>query len=105
MKTRLTIEESQELIKLGVPVGMASRHFAIADSPVATGIPNVYHRVDSKSVFILTDLLDILPKEIEVDKVTLSLVIERQGDKWYACYMGQGYMKADYYAPELKASR
>lgn len=93
MNTRLTIEESARLIKLGVDEKLASE---IEYRPKKSGYGRLKYRVYS-----LADILSILPKEIKVDKVILSLVIEWQGGKWYACYMGHGYMKADHSAPEL----
>ena len=91
MKKTLTIEESARLIEPGVDAKLASES-EIYDEPC--------HR-SYMAVFTLADLLSILPKEIEVDKVKLSLVMEWQCDKWYACYMGRGRMVGDCSAPEL----
>ena len=100
MKTTLTIEESAKLIELGVDPKLASSHTLGVQTP--TGITNVYRKVEEgKPIFTLSDILSILPKEIEVDKVELSLVIEWQYNKWYACYMGRGRMAGDCSAPEL----
>lgn len=52
MKTTLTIEQSAELIKRGVDANKASRR-----------TPD-YH---DTPIFILADLLSLLPKEIEID--------------------------------------
>lgn len=88
MKTRLTIEESQELIKLGVPEGMASLHTETLDKSTPTGLANVYHRVESKSIFTLADLLDILPKSYFSEEYydTMNLSIEVLNGKWFVNY-------------------
>lgn len=102
MKTTLTIEQSKKLIELGVDAKLASiKEFVPIHPEVLKGNAEYAKPWGWMPKFRLEDLLSILPKEIEVDKVTLSLVIEWQGGKWYACYMGHGYMKADFYAPEL----
>lgn len=117
MKTKLTVKESARLIELGVDPKMASMVSwkQTEDWQRKSVLPNKEHltlkpfrpmvmgfeRFEVKDIFTLADLLRILPKEIKVDKVNLSLVMEWQCDKWYVCYMGHGYMKADHSAPEL----
>lgn len=66
MKTQLTKEQSQHLIDLGVPKEKASE-FGIDDysssSPINGGLI-IYG--DDYPIFTLTDLLEILPKEIDL---------------------------------------
>ena len=80
MKQKLTIEESAKLIKLGAEAKLASRHTLGVQIP--TGIPNIYRKEeDSKPIFTLTDLLSILPKEIEIEgeKEDLNIVMDNWG--------------------------
>lgn len=55
MKTQLTKEQSQHLIDLGVPKEKASDKIS-------------YGFLGYDPIFTLTDLLEILPKEIELDR-------------------------------------
>ena len=63
MKTLLTVEESQRLIDLGVDPKMASYTDVVADE-------SGNHYVE-KLIFSLTDLLSILPKEINHQCLTI----------------------------------
>ena len=111
MKTTLTVEESARLIELGVDPKMASTtcinfngtyaYVSGEESETVRDCVNGQYYTEECSCFTLADILSILPKEIKVDKVNLSLVMEWQCDKWYVCYMGPGYMKAYQAAPEL----
>lgn len=74
MKTQLTKEQSAHLINLGVPKEKASEF----DHDC---------RVD---VFSLTDLLEILPKEIEYQDLKYQIRIEWD-EEWYADYVEDGY--------------
>lgn len=59
MKTTLTIEQSTELVKRGV-----SEDIVTTRIPVVNGRGFVYKY---SPIFTLTDILSLLPKEIEVD--------------------------------------
>lgn len=78
MKTELTKEQSAHLIKLGVPKIKATCEIPIGDG---------------EYVFRLTDLLEILPKEIESKygltpiTITFGGICKGEGvDKWFAYY-------------------
>ncbi len=76
MKTQLTVEESAHLIELGVDAKLASKHTLGVQTP--TDIPNVYHKVGGgEPIFSLSDLLSILPKEI--DDYHLSIEVSNKG--------------------------
>lgn len=85
MKTELTIEQSARLAELGVDPKMASG-LTIFDDPVSQWT----HR--GKLIFTLTDLLAILPKEIDTNlgTITLSIIasdLSDGGNNWTACYI------------------
>lgn len=93
MKTELTTEQSQHLIELGVPANKASM-----TSNQLHGDP--YYNDYYQCIFTLTDLLEILPKEIgkpyaPEDKE--NLVVFWLDDVWTAAYA----MIREFYAEEL----
>ena len=76
MKTQLTKEQSQHLIDLGVPKEKASDKIS-------------YGFLGYDPIFTLTDLLEILPKEIELDrkpKHFAQLNILYRFEKWLVEY-------------------
>lgn len=75
MKTVLTVEQSNRLIALGVPASKA-RHQRLVKASEATGIPNLYRNGESCAVFDISDLLEMLPKEIKVGITTWNLNID-----------------------------
>ncbi len=75
MKTGLTVEQSNALITLGVPASKA-RHQRLVKASEATGVPNLYRKGESYAVFGLSDLLDMLPKEIKIGITTWNLNID-----------------------------
>ena len=80
MKTNLTKEESAHLIELGVPKEKASRR-------------HIELTLEEYRVFDLTDLLDILPKEIGSHSC-ISIDWNFITEKWdvdYDCTQGSGY--------------
>ena len=67
MKTQLTAEESAKLIELGVSPERASER-----TPDYTDINNTGRPLERREllpIFTLTDLIGILPKEIEGDNL------------------------------------
>ena len=64
MKTTLTIQESAELIKRGVPNNRAS-DFEAASSTSPRGIGGQV--IMARPIFTLADLFALLPKDIEMD--------------------------------------
>ena len=64
MKTQLTIEESARLIELGVDEMLASEE-RISSSTNNRGWGGT--TIMGRSIYTLTDILSILPKEIEID--------------------------------------
>lgn len=93
MKDKLTREQSAHLISLGVPKEKA--HDKIS-----------YGFLGYDPIFRLTDLLDILPKEIMLDKEHgLDFGWDFYANKWVAQYCDEDYLclyeKAQYYAEEL----
>ena len=90
MKTTLTPEESQRLIALGVDPDLASAtRYTISETEEYCGykreITVTYGYIDNylsaNSIFTLTDILSILPKEIEIDgkKENLNIVMDNFG--------------------------
>lgn len=87
MKIRLTKEESQHLIDLGVPKEKAS----MTSNQIERG--EVYYNDYYQEIFTLTDLLEILPKELSdantnEPKPTLQMAyigVENDG-YWYGIY-------------------
>ncbi len=106
MKIELTIEQSQRLIELGVSAEKASKE-------IATTISEQEYSDPRHPIFTLTDLLGILPKEIEVesrdgdiDDAWLFLVWDTNGDyadnhEWLAAYTAGFTYIANKHAPEL----
>ena len=78
MKTELTTEQSQYLIELGVPIVNA------------TILGELYELEDGswdyQRLFSLTDLLEILPKEIEIDNKKYGLFTEFNSQYAFAYY-------------------
>lgn len=77
MKTELTKEQSKHLIDLGVPKYKASNRM------ITTTTNECWNQ------FILTDLLEILPKEIELKDVVYRLHIRwnKLAQMWCAIYV------------------
>lgn len=82
MKTRLTIEESAQLIELGIDQKMASE-WEIVDTTDEND-PNSFLDYEEYPIFSLTNLLSILPKEIE-DSV-LGMEYDSEFKQWWAGY-------------------
>lgn len=89
MKTQLTAEESAKLIELGVsPERASERESSVAYGNGARGIM----KVPKTPIFTLADILDILPKEIEVDSPNADKGIDIED-----CYLcTQWCMNGDY---------
>lgn len=105
MKTKLTREQSQHLIELGVPKEKASGGFSVA--PMGDGIRGVV-KVPEQPIFKLEDFLngEILPKEILLDKEHgLNCEWDYYFNKWVAEYSDENsqclIVEASYSAPEL----
>lgn len=64
MKTELTTEQSQHLIKLGVPFNKASICYSTAS--IGNGVKGIT-KTEQKYIFRLTDLLKILPKYLNYE--------------------------------------
>lgn len=79
MKTELTIEESAKLIELGVDPKLASKEFA-------TTIYEQKYNDPRHPIFTLSDIISILPKEIEDNGVTEDLNIIMSNDSVYVSY-------------------
>lgn len=106
MKTRLTPEESQHLIDLGVPKEKASKVAwaritdikgdKIPENEQMKGVSDkpfsVWHvgfeSFSTDDIFTLTDLLEILPKEIEVNGEIADLCFDWNSEtkRWCAAY-------------------
>lgn len=92
MKTELTTKQSQHLIELGVPKEKASDkwYFAAVDC---------YY-----PIFNLTDLLEILPKELEEDEITYRFRMEDYFGGWLVGHYNKGipyYLDKVFTAEEL----
>lgn len=92
MKTVLTPEESQRLIDLGVDPKLASNEQYVESDKVLNGIELP---PELKPCFTLTNLLSILPKEI--DERNLSMEYDSEFKQWYIGY-NLWHLKS---APEL----
>lgn len=77
MKTTLTIEQSAELIKLGVNANRATE-IKLYDDPVSEWT----HR----GLFTLSDLLSLLPVDIYYEHKTYELAIRFIFEKWHVEY-------------------
>jgi len=91
MKNKLTIEQSNRLIELGVSRDIASET-EIYDEP--------WHRA-YYAVFTVTDLLNILPKEATYNGVTETLTIIIEPHRAMAGYPFVNSNDVIFYAPEL----
>lgn len=79
MKTELTIKESAKLIELGVDANLASSEYIGRSKTYSNG---TFADTDSIGpIFTLTDILSILPKEIELGDRTenLNIVMDNCG--------------------------
>lgn len=90
MKTTLTVEESQRLIELGVDPKMA-REWEIVDTTDEND-PNSFLDYEEYPIFSLTNLLSILPKEIEdsnLDIISTQVDIKnhKKVSGWIATYI------------------
>lgn len=99
METKLTKGQSQHLIDLGVPEKMAS-------SELVENLEQAYDDKPRPKIFTLTDLLEILPKEIMLDKEHgLDFGWDFYSTEWFAQYCDEdcfcAYEEAQYYAEEL----
>lgn len=74
MKTTLTIEQSAELIRLGVSKKKASVKTSVDDPSAPDGVRLAVR-------FTIADLLSLLPKAIEIDGSVQELSMS-----WYDCY-------------------
>lgn len=91
MKSLLTAEESAKLIELGVSPERASEIKVEVKEP-SRGCPNIYCSEVKHPIFTLADILDILPKEIEVDSPNADKGIDIED-----CYLcTQWCMNGDY---------
>lgn len=79
MKTELTTEQSLHLIELGVPKEKASELQEWEDD-----LSKWTHRGDP--IFTLTDLLEILPKEIKIENKEYRLITEFSSQYTFAFY-------------------
>lgn len=82
MKTQLTKEQSLHLIELGVLKEKASDESWTSYTPACVGF--------RYPIFTLTDILEILPKEIVYQELKYQIRIEWD-DEWYADYVEDGY--------------
>lgn len=85
MKDKLTIEQSQRLIELGVDPSRASKREIVHD-------PNPKKEYTA-TIFTFIDILSLLPKEIEAPDYwgevdTCSLGITTNNDVWEVSYYG-----------------
>lgn len=95
MKTQLTNEQSQHLIDLGVPKEKASAvHITKYGEAITDKVGNVLSTNNEQyPIFTLTDLLEILPKEIEGRYINHSLCMnygcdmpESEHNLWFVYY-------------------
>lgn len=83
MKTQLTKEQSQRLIELGVPKEKASLQVLFEED----GPFDIWNEdILSRPIFTLTDLLEILPREIE--DCPIEIIWEQKESKWNCIYAG-----------------
>ena len=89
MKTQLTAEESAKLLELGVSFERASgRTF---DPKDVNNLGKPIERRELFHVFKLADLIDILPKKIEIDKKkSINLVFYWNNGKFWGAYYDNG---------------
>ena len=97
MKSKLTPEQSQRLIELGVDPSKVSEFEYLdpygLDDAIPTGVP----------IFTLSDILSLLPKEVRNEELEVKLVLEGLDDHWRASYVfiGSFDVRQYYDAPEL----
>ncbi|MDE5998262.1 MAG: hypothetical protein K2G77_08655 [Muribaculaceae bacterium] len=84
MKTTLTIEESARLIELGVDAKLASKGNSAMQ--VCTNGRRITRILEPRPIFELSDLLSILPKEIEDNGITDTLNIWVADNEWCVKY-------------------
>ncbi len=87
MKTSLTPEESASLIELGVDPKLASK--CDMTMKIGVGVRGIIKRPDPKPIFDLSDVIGILPKEIEKrNNPTMRVVYywNPNNKKWGAYY-------------------
>lgn len=115
MRTQLTAEESAKLIEIGVSPERASKR--IFDLKDVNNLDKPLERRELRPIFTLADILDILPKEIEVDSPNADKGIDIEdcylctqwcinGDyadnhQWCAFYTPGFQLIGDCTAPEL----
>ncbi len=99
MKTELTVEESQRLIDLGVDPKLASK--CDVAMKIGAGVRGIIKRPDPKPIFTLTDILTILPKEIDGYNLTVKASPNMSDMFWHAKYDCYGSMLNLFVAPEL----
>lgn len=98
MKSKLTPEQSQRLVELGVDPCRASEKARVYETI------DTHHRWESGvPIFALSDILSLLPKEIRNEELEVKLVIEGLDDHWRASYVfiGSFDVRQYYDAPEL----
>lgn len=106
MKQQLTIEESQKLIELGVDPKLASEY--VSAMKVCASGRGIIRLPESKPIFTLADILDILPKKITFGhrtncRLKMQPIIsskDRISEVWQACYLHTS-LKANAESPEL----
>ncbi|MCH5167570.1 MAG: hypothetical protein J1F35_06705 [Erysipelotrichales bacterium] len=102
MKTRLTNEQSQHLIDLGVLKEKASGSVSVA--PIGDGIRGLV-KIPKRPIFRLEDFLngEILPKEIKTKDGDVYLDIQIMNENYCVNYeyIGRGTVIEYYDSPEL----
>lgn len=89
MKTELTIEQSQRLIELGVDAKLTSKsHHKYTQTGKGVGCIVTVH---SNPIFTLTDLLSILPKNIDgnvIEIISAQVDVDKEDikDGWLTYY-------------------
>ena len=87
MKTQLTAEESAKLIELGVSPERASE-IKVEVKESSRGCPNIYCSEVKRPIFTLTDILDILPKEINAFGIPARLqMYNHPAEYWIVSYV------------------
>ena len=91
MKTKLSIEESAKLIELGVDAKLASEREFVDKTEKDS---NQFLEIEEYPLFSLTDLLSILPKEVDGYMLNISTSesewwvayeLTDNCDEWYSC--------------------
>lgn len=101
MKDKLTIEESAKLIELGVDAKLASKESAVWGK----------FKSHKRPIFTLTDILSILPKEIDgnilvINATGFNIESEEYEEGWCVFYVNSNFdvaygEKSIFSAPEL----